>query len=72
MLVNLPTLIDEAKCYEVIRQLRWRRVRCPACGAAEIIKRGFHTQQAHRQRFQCRGCGRQFDDLTGTVLEGHH
>jgi transposase-like protein len=21
---------------------------------------------------QCRACGRQFDDLTGTILEGHH
>lgn len=73
MLVNLQTLIDEAKCYDVVRQLRWPGgVRCPACDAAEIIKRGFHTQQAHRQRYQCRTCGRQFDDLTGTILEGHH
>jgi transposase-like protein len=73
MLVNLPTLIDEAKCYEVIRQLRWPEgVRCPVCNAAEFIKRGFHTHQAHRQRYQCRACGRQFDDLTGTLLDGHH
>lgn len=70
MFVNLQTLIDEAKCYEVVRQLRWPDgARCPA---AEIIKRGFHTQQAQRQRYQCRTCGRQFDDLTGTILEGHH
>src|SRR5512147_772802 len=73
MLVNLSTLIDEVKCYAVVRQLRWcDGVRCPACGAAEILKRGFHTQQVHRQRYQCRTCGRQFDDLTGTLLEGHH
>jgi len=23
------------------------------------------------QRYECHGCGKQFDDLTGTVLEGH-
>lgn len=73
MLVNLQTLIDEAKCYEVVRQLRWPTgVRCPACDSSEIVKRGKHTHQAHRQRYECRACGRQFDDLTETIFEGHH
>ena len=26
----------------------------------------------HRQRYACRACGRQFDDLTETSFEGHH
>lgn len=73
MLVNIQTLIDDAKCYEVVRQLRWPEgVRCPACGSVEINKRGFHNQQAYRQRYQCRSCSRQFDDLTETIFEGHH
>jgi len=73
MLVNIQTLIDDAKCYEVVRQLRWPMgVECLACGASEIIKRGYHTHHAHRQRYACRACGRQFDDLTGTIFEGHH
>src|SRR3954451_8846365 len=25
-----------------------------------------------RQRYRCAGCGARFDDLTGTVLAGHH
>jgi hypothetical protein len=25
-----------------------------------------------RQRYRCSGCGRRFDDLTGTALAGHH
>src|SRR5512139_2517244 len=25
MLINIQTLIDDAKCYEVVRQLRWPR-----------------------------------------------
>jgi transposase-like protein len=73
MLVNLQTLIDDAKCYEVVRQLRWPTgVQCPACGALEIVKRGHHTYQAQRQRYACRACGRQFDDLSGTIFEGHY
>jgi transposase-like protein len=73
MLVNIQTLIDEAKCYEVVRQLRWPGgVRCPACNSSEIVKRGKHTHQTHRQRYACHACGQQFDDLTDTIFEGHH
>ncbi len=73
MLVNIQTLIDEAKCYEVVRQLRWPNgVRCPTCESSEIVKRGKHTHQTHRQRYACHACGCQFDDLTGTIFEGHH
>jgi transposase-like protein len=53
--------------------MRWPDgVKCPHCGSGEIIKRGFHNQQAQRQRYECQECGRQFDDLTGTIFEGHH
>ena len=47
-------------------------VHCPACGAADVTKRGFHTRQVARQRYECRACRRQFDDLTDTIFEGHH
>ena len=56
-----------------MRQLRWPDgVRCPNCGARDITKRGFHTQQSHRQRSQGGACECQFDDLTDTIFEGHH
>ncbi len=72
-MLNIQHLIDDAKCFEAVRGLRWPEgVRCPHCQAGDIDKRGFHTHQAHRQRYACRACGRQFDDLTGTVFEGHH
>lgn len=72
-MLNIQMLIDDAKCYEVVRQLRWTEgVRCPHCGTERVGKRGFHNRQAHRQRYYCKGCGRQFDDLTDTVFEGHH
>jgi transposase-like protein len=73
MLLNIQHLIDDAKCYAVVRELRWPDgVKCPHCGSGEIKKRGFHNQQADRQRYECQTCDRQFDDLTGTIFEGHH
>lgn len=70
---TIQMLIDDAKCYEVVRQLRWpEEVSCPHCQSESVNKRGFHNRQAHRQRYQCKNCSRQFDDLTGTIFEGHH
>ena len=72
-MLNIQHLINDAKCYEAVRELRWSNgVRCPDCQASAIRKRGFHSHQAHRQRYECQACGRQFDDLSGTVFEGHH
>ncbi len=72
-LVNLPSRIDDAKCYELIRQHRWPDgVRCPRCEAASVARHGRDDTQPQRQRYRCTGCGSRFDDLTGTVLAGHH
>jgi transposase-like protein len=72
-LVNLPSLIDDAKCYELVRQHRWPEgVRCPSCGSASAARHGRDDTQRHRQRYRCSACGARFDDLTGTVLAGHH
>jgi transposase-like protein len=72
-MLHIHHLIDDARCFEEVRKLRWPDgVRCPHCNARIVTKRGFHTHQAHRQRYRCVTCGQQFDDLTGTVFEGHH
>src|SRR3982751_3747915 len=72
-LVNLSSLIDDAKCFELVRQHRWpESVRCPSCGSASVIRHGRDDTRPHRQRYRCAGCGARFDDLTGTVLAGHH
>src|SRR6476646_11017117 len=72
-LVNLSSLIDDAKCYALVRQQRWPDgVRCPACGGATVIRHGRDDTQEQRQRYRCKDCGVRFDDLTGTVLAGHH
>jgi len=72
-MLNIQDLIDDAKCFATVRELRWpNEVQCPHCGSCHITKRGFHTNQAHRQRYCCQACRTQFDDLTDTIFEGHH
>ena len=72
-LVNLAALIDDAKCFALVRQHRWPEgVRCPGCGSAGVIRDGHDDTQPQRQRYRCKECAGRFDDLTGTVLAGHH
>jgi transposase-like protein len=72
-LVNLSSLIDDAKCYELVRQHRWPDgVRCPHCEGAAVGRHGRDDGEPHRQRYRCAACGARFDDLTGTVLAGRH
>jgi len=72
-MINIQSLIDDAKCYETVRELRWPNgVSCPHCGSTTVNKRGRDERQRERQRYECHGCQRQFDDLTGTIFEKHH
>jgi transposase-like protein len=72
-LINLSFLIDDAKCFELVRQHRWPEgVQCPRCGRPEVVRNGRDETQRDRQRYLCHGCRERFDDLTGTVLAGHH
>src|SRR3712207_724451 len=72
-LVNLSALIDDAKCFALVRQHRWPEgVRCPACDSGAVVRDGFDGTQPHRQRYRYKTCTGRFDDLTGTVLAGHH
>ncbi|WP_439645673.1 transposase, partial [Candidatus Thiosymbion oneisti] len=47
-------------------------MRCPFCGGEHRLKQGFDATQKQRQRYPCKSCQRYFDDLTGTIFEGHH
>ena len=72
-LVNLAALIDDAKCFALVRQHRWPDgVRCPGCGSAVLARHGRDDTQPHRQRYRCTACASRVDDLTGTALAGHH
>jgi DNA-directed RNA polymerase subunit RPC12/RpoP len=70
-MVNIRDLIDEARCYQPVREMRWPdRILCPHCSSESVIKDGRDDTQSHRQRYLCHGCQRRFDDLTGTNLRG--
>ena len=50
--LNLTHLIDDEKCYETVRQMRWTRgVCCPKCKSSEVIKRGKDETQPVHQRY---------------------
>ena len=67
----LSDLMDEAKCYEQLRAERWPNgVRCPHCKSISVVKNGHDSAQPACQHYRCDGCGRFFDDVTGTVMAG--
>ena len=72
-MVNIRDLIDDAKCYETVRAMRWPdKVTCPHCSSDSVIKDGKDDTEPQRQRYLCHGCRRRFDDLTGTIFAGRH
>jgi len=72
-LVNLSGLMDDAKCFALVRQYHWPEgVCCPGCGSPAVIRDGCDDTQPHHQRYRCKACVSRFDDLSGTVLAGHH
>jgi hypothetical protein len=41
MEVNIQNLIDDARCYEAVRDLRWpEKTTCPHCASENVIRRG--------------------------------
>jgi transposase-like protein len=71
--VNIKHLIDDAQCYQTVRELRWPDgVQCPSCASKHVIKRGFDDTEPARQRYACHNCHARFDDLTDTIFAGHH
>jgi hypothetical protein len=41
MLVNILGMTDDAKCYEMVRRLRWPDgVHCPHCDSVQVVKQG--------------------------------
>jgi transposase-like protein len=73
MMLNILNLIDDVKCFETVRSLRWPDgVSCPHCASSRVILKGGDDTQPARRRYACSACERRFDDLTGTIFAGHH
>jgi len=72
-MLSIQRLIDDAKCFETVREMRWPEgVKCPHCASDHVVKQGFDDTQGSRQRYICNRCNRKFDDLTNTIFAGHH
>ena len=72
-LISISNLISDSACFDEVMALRWPQgAVCPHCGVKDVINRGKDGVEAEFQRYGCKGCGKRFDDLTGTVFEGHH
>src|SRR4029453_9883578 len=72
-MIHIQSLIDDAKCFETVRALRWPdNVLCPTCNSSEITKQGRDETQPERQRYLCMSFERRFNDLTDTIFAGHH
>jgi transposase-like protein len=70
---RLSNLIDESKCYEEVRRIRWPNgVRCLGCTSNKITQRGRNHRQQACRRYTCKNCGERFDDLTATIFMGRH
>lgn len=70
---RLNDLIDEEKCDEEVRRMRWAHgPECPRCGSNEVVKRGRNHRQMACRRYSCRNCAKRFDELTGTLFMGRH
>jgi hypothetical protein len=40
-LVNLQSVVDDAKCFDTVRRLRWLEgVRCLQCGSDKVARHG--------------------------------
>lgn len=65
--IKIQDIVSESYCYEHIRSLRWSEgVRCTSCDSTDVIKNGGEPQQ----RYQCKSCNTNFDDLTDTIFSG--
>ncbi len=72
-LINLSGLIDDAKCFALVRQHRWPEgMRCPVCDSGAVVRDGCDDTQPCRQRYRCKACSGRYDDLTGLDAASRH
>jgi len=62
-------LISDEKCYEYLRQIRWKGdLICPHYESKGIIKNGIYFSKTNIYKYNCFCCYKDFNDLTQTVF----
>lgn len=70
-MICMDKMAGDAATVSDIRETRFSRgLRCPRCFSEKVKRNGTvrNKQGYTKQRYLCRGCGRSFNDLTGTPL----
>jgi len=66
--------MSEKEAVEIIRKMRfgsnWEYLSCPYCGSVDIVNFGWKQNKPHIRRYLCNTCGRIFNDLTKTPMNG--
>jgi transposase-like protein len=66
----LLSLLDVAKCIEMVRSMRWPQgVRCPKCGSEHFW---IDRQENPKLQYRCCQCKHWWTDLSETIFEGTH
>ena len=69
-LINLQFLVDDAKCFDTVRRLRWSAsVRCARCGSDKVARDCHDDRHQERQRYRCTACQGRFDDLCCVTIK---
>ena len=72
-ILNIKGIIDDARCFCAVRELRWPEdIRCTHCQSDKVVDHGHDETHPERQRYHCGNCNGYFDDLAGTIFQGHH
>jgi len=66
--------MPEEKVAQIIRNIRFgvrlENLRCIYCGSTSVVKYGHKSNRSGIRRYMCNRCGRVFNDLTGTPMNG--
>ena len=72
-MINIQDLISECQCYATVRKMRWPDfVQCISCKSKSVKQNGHKGDKNTCQKYVCKECGKNFDDLTNTIFSGHH
>lgn len=67
----LNFIIGWAEWVTLIKTYRWQNgLSCPSCGSEQVIK--WCKYRDVWQRYYCKGCGKTFNDKTGTIFHYSH
>ena len=70
-MIQLHKILDVKLCYALLRAVRWKEgVCCPKCSSKEIISQGKGRSEPECLRYNCKSCGKYFDDVTDTIFSG--